>query len=149
MGLYSILNCRRLHKEQAMQEKPLSKLIIADDDDDILTIMRFALEDMNDVTIKYCHSGQETIKEALLLQPDMIILDVMMPHMDGITTFEMIRKIPSLEHIPCVFLTARVHGHEIERYRKLGAAEVIIKPFDALALPKTILDIWNRHQLSA
>lgn len=127
-----------------MAKKPLTKIIIVDDDTDILKILEFSLELMEGVTVKYCNSGQDGIKEALLLLPDLMVIDVMMPNMDGITMVQAMRLIPALAHVPVIFLTAKMQPEEIDHYHEIGVKEVITKPFDPLTLPDTLMTIWNK-----
>lgn len=129
-----------------MAIKELKKIIVTDDDEDILQITQVTLEIMQDVQIKYCHSGQETIQEALRFQPDLIILDVMMPDMDGLATLQVMHMMPALAQIPVVFMTARARKEEVEDYKKRGVIDVIIKPFDPLTLEETIRTIWQNYQ---
>lgn len=129
-----------------MIKKPLTKLLFIDDDNDILTIAKYCLESLSGVTVKYLSSGEETIQEALDFQPDLIILDVMMPKMDGVATINAMHLIPSIVHIPVVFITAKVQKEEIAQYFKLGVIDVITKPFDPLTLPSTIQNIWDKYQ---
>ena len=126
----------------------LTKIIIADDDEDILTIAKFCLEDLKGVDVKYCTSGEEAIQIALTSPPDMILLDVMMPKMDGIDTLKALRLIPKLSSIPVVFFTAKVQKNELNKFREIGCYDVIAKPFDPLTLSHTILGIWKKYQES-
>lgn len=96
--------------------------------------------------MKYLTSGEGAIREALTFQPDLIILDVMMPKMDGIDTLNAMHLLPSIAHIPVVFNTAKVQKEEIARYYKLGIVDVIIKPFDPLTLASSIQNIWDKYQ---
>ncbi|HLB53020.1 MAG TPA: response regulator [Chlamydiales bacterium] len=127
-----------------MNQKPLRKLLITDNDDDTLKILKYCLQTLKDIEIKYVTSGEETVKEALLWKPDLILLDVVMPKMDGITTMRVLRLLPSTAHIAVIFLTSRIEPTEIENYFKEGVLDVIIKPFDPLALASNIQVIWNR-----
>jgi CheY-like chemotaxis protein len=79
-------------------------------------------------------------------KPDIILLDVMMPDMDGIETFHRLREVPALEETPIVFMTAKAMPDEVKRYRAMGAAEVIAKPFDPMTLPDQLRKIWDRIQ---
>ncbi len=126
--------------------KALKKIILTDDEEDIITIARFSFEMMPDVQVKFCHSGQETIQEALSFLPDLILLDVMMPNMDGLSTLQALKLMPSLAPIPVVFLTARSRKEEIKEYKRLGAFDIIPKPFDPMTLPQTIATIWEAYQ---
>ena len=117
------------------------KILVVDDDTDILMIIRYCLKSASDFELKCVISGQEAISIAMEMEPDLIILDVMMPEMDGVATLKAMKLIPKLAHIPIIFLTAKVKKEEIEEYFRLGICEVIIKPFDPLSLPATLRKI--------
>lgn len=123
--------------------KTLSKLLVVDDDEDLLVIFKYCLVSLSDVEIKYAVSGEDAIRTALDFHPNLILLDVMMPRMDGISTLRVIKQLPSLSHIPVAFITAKAQEEEIIDYLNHGAIDVIVKPFDPLKLPDTILQIWN------
>ena len=89
-------------------------------------------------------SGAEGLERAASEQPDVILLDVMMPGMDGPTTLAELRAQPNTSNIPVIFITAKVEKHEVERYLALGAVGVISKPFDPLKLPREIQQILER-----
>jgi CheY-like chemotaxis protein len=125
--------------------KTLKKILFVDDDEDILTIAKFCLIGLTDISIKYVNSGEKAIQEALQFQPDLILLDVMMPKMDGVATYKAIRLLPTLSLIPIAFVTAKVQKEEIESYLKLGVVDVISKPFNPLTLPETVLQIWTSY----
>jgi CheY-like chemotaxis protein len=124
--------------------KPLNKLLVVDDDDDILSITRASLQSLKGVEVKYVSSGKAAIQEALLFQPDLILLDVMMPKMDGMATLTTLRKTTATAHIPVIFFTAKVQREEITSYLQAGAIDVITKPFNPLTLGTTILEIWEK-----
>lgn len=129
-----------------MKKAPLTKILFVDDDPDILSIAKYCLESLSNTTVKYVTSGEAAVKEALVFLPDLILLDVMMPKMDGMATVSTLRLIPSLTHAPIVFITAKVQSEELEHYLNLGILDVIIKPFDPLTLATTILNIWDKYQ---
>lgn len=129
-----------------MNKKPLTKILFVDDDLDILTIAKYCLESLSGTTVKYLSSGEETIQEALIFHPDLILLDVMMPKMDGIATVNAMRLLPGLAHIPVVFITAKVQSEELTNYYKLGILDVIVKPFDPFTLTNSIQNIWDKYQ---
>jgi CheY-like chemotaxis protein len=79
----------------------------------------------------------------------MILLDIMMPGMDGVQTFQHLRTMPDMCDVPVVFLTAKAQSHEVESYKALGAAAFISKPFDPITLPDQLRSIWKRLQSSA
>jgi two-component system, OmpR family, response regulator len=82
-------------------------------------------------------------------QPDLILLDVMMPELDGPSTFERLRESAATRHIPVIFMTAKAQTHELEKLRALGAAGVISKPFDPMALPAEIRAILAKAAAGA
>lgn len=92
-----------------------------------------------------CSSGAEAIDCVSDVRPDLLLLDVMMPGMDGPTTLRELRKLPHTEHTPAIYLTARVQPAEIEEYLAGGACAVIPKPFDPLKLPERIRQIWREN----
>lgn len=122
----------------------LKRILIVDDDEDVLTVAKYSLCDLEKVEITTATSGALAIKEALLNPPSLILLDLMMPEMDGQSTLKALRLIPTLSQIPVIFFTARVQPEQFESYKKQGAVDVIIKPFDPLTLPKVVKEIWDR-----
>jgi two-component system OmpR family response regulator len=125
-------------------DKELKKILYAEDEEDIRSIARIALEDIGGFTIKYCANGEEALMTAQTFIPDLLLLDVMMPGMDGPTTLKELRKNPKLSHIPAIFMTAKIQAEEINEYKALGALEVISKPFDPITLADQIKQIWSR-----
>lgn len=129
-----------------MVAQPLTKVLVVDDDDDTLVIARYSLKNLKDVEVKYASSGGAAVKEALRFQPDLILLDVMMPDMDGMATLKEIRSLTAISHIPVVFFTAKAQKEEIDSYIQAGVLDVIVKPFDPIHLGEVILKIWNKQQ---
>jgi CheY-like chemotaxis protein len=123
---------------------PLERILLVEDDPDIRTISLFALEAVDGVTVKACGSGAEALGEAPSFAPQLVLLDVMMPELDGPATLAGLRHLPGLERTPVVFMTAKVQPEEIVRYKALGAVDVIAKPFDATTLGEVVLSIWER-----
>ena len=113
-------------------------LLYVDDDDDIRAIIELAFDGDPRFKLTLCQSGQEALVTAQQDAPDAILLDVMMPGMDGPTTFQKLRKLPNLGDIPVLFLTAKIQPPELKALFDLGATDVITKPFDALSLPDHI-----------
>lgn len=124
--------------------RKLERLTYVEDEPDIRSIAEFALTEIGGFKLDACASGPEAIERAPDFKPDLIILDVMMPGMDGIETFKRLRAIPALAHTPIIFMTAKAMKHETDRYKALGAADVIPKPFDPITLPELIQKIWER-----
>jgi len=113
-----------------------------EDDPDIQTVTSLALGSFGGFDVRTCGSAQEAVAAAAEFRPDLILLDVMMPGMDGLEALTALRDMPATANVPVVFLTARVQPHEIERYRELGSLGVIPKPFEPTALADTIRAIW-------
>jgi len=117
------------------------KVLLVDDDTNIRMVAVMGLEDELDWEIQEACSGQEAIQLASTQKPDLILLDMMMPGMDGISTFGKLRELDTVKDTPIIFMTAKVQPEEIESYKILGARGVIIKPFDPITLAQEIQDI--------
>ena len=117
------------------------KVLLVDDDTNIRMVAVMGLEDELDWEIQEACSGQEAIQLASTQKPDLILLDMMMPGMDGISTFGKLRELDTVKDTPIIFMTAKVQQEEIESYKILGARGVIIKPFDPITLAQEIQDI--------
>jgi len=129
-----------------MSNQKLEKILIVDDDSDILEIVKLALSSVGNFSIEVCSSGKEALEKVGIAKPQLILLDVMMPDMDGPTTLRKIRENPELTDIPVIFLTAKVQKHEVEQLKKLGALDVISKPFDPMTLSETLSSIWSESK---
>jgi len=121
----------------------LQKILYAEDEPDIQSIAQMSLEMMGGYTLKVCNNGQEAVDAAEAFAPDLILLDVMMPTMDGPTALKTMRQNPALQEVPVIFMTAKVQNQEIEDYKAMGAIDVIAKPFDPMTLPETIKKLWE------
>ena len=128
-----------------METGSLQKIMMIEDDPDIQAVARLALETLGSFTVEACSRGQEALETAPVFGPDLILLDVMMPGMDGPTTLQRLRALPQTATVPVVFMTAKVMPHEIDHYKTLGALDVIRKPFDPMTLSATLTSIWNQH----
>jgi CheY-like chemotaxis protein len=122
---------------------PLTKILCIDDDADILEIVKVSLEVFGGFTLQTCLGGHDGIQQAAKWQPDLILTDVMMPEVDGLATFKLLRQNKATEKIPVMFMTARVERSQMAEYRALGAAAVIQKPFDVTKLSSEIRNLWN------
>lgn len=118
----------------------ITSVLLIDDEDDIREIGEFALSDVGGLTVAVASSGPEGVARAVSARPDVILLDVMMPLVDGPTTLQSLRANTMTADIPVIFLTARVGQAGRDRLLQLGALAVIAKPFD----PETIA-----HQVRA
>ena len=121
------------------------RILIIDDEDDIREVAALSLETVADWEVEVARSGAEGLAMAVASQPEAILLDVMMPGMDGPTTFRELRKNPATAHIPVLLLTAKVQNTDQRRFADLGVEAVLFKPFDPLTLSAQISQIlgWN------
>ena len=114
------------------------KILIIDDEDDIREVASLSLETVAGWEVIVASSGAQGMARAAEQQPDAILLDVMMPGMDGPTTFQKLRKNPATAGIPVLLLTAKVQGTDQRRFADLGVEAVLFKPFDPLTLSTQI-----------
>lgn len=121
----------------------LRRILFVEDDPDIRTVATMALEAVGGFSVLACDSGDRAVEEAAAFGPDLVLLDVTMPGLDGPATLKALRRLPELRETPIVFMTARVQTHEVTLYREMGAADVIAKPFDPMALSDTVRSIWS------
>ena len=122
----------------------LTRILHVEDDPSIQAVARLALEAIGGFQVLSCSSGQEALDQIQGFAPDFILLDVMMPGMDGPQTLEKLGERVDLGQIPVVFMTAKVQPAEIAHYRSLGARDVIIKPFDPMQLAAQVRQIWSQ-----
>lgn len=126
--------------------RELTRILYVEDDPDIQAIAMMVLETISGFTVEPCTCGTEALEKALAFKPDLILLDVMMPGMDGPETLKGLRGFAELESTPVVFMTAKVQPQEVQGYLSLGAVGVIAKPFDPMTLAQELRDIWARQQ---
>ena len=110
------------------------KILIIDDEDDIREVASLSLQTVAGWEVIVANSGAQGVARAAEQRPDAILLDVMMPGMDGPTTFRELRKNPATARIPVVLLTAKVQGTDQRRFADLGVEAILFKPFDPLTL---------------
>ena len=110
------------------------RLLYVDDEADIREIAAMSLELDPDLEVKSCASGEEAITAAPGFKPDLILLDMMMPDMDGPATLLRLRELPETAETPVVFVTARAQSKDVDQLVRLGAKGVIAKPFDPMKL---------------
>jgi two-component system OmpR family response regulator len=124
--------------------KPLSRILYVDDDASMRELVRESLASQADMSVVTCMSGFEALIIVGQLRPDLILLDVEMPRLDGMETLECLRAMELGHHTPVVFLAAGLSPPEIRLLQLAGAVDVIQLPFDAAALPQLIRSIWSR-----
>lgn len=127
---------------------PLRRIMLVEDDPDIRIVARLALVDLAGFELELCGSGREALDKAPAFAPDLILLDVMMPELDGPSTLRALRRDRALAATPVIFMTAKAQPEEVAEYRSLGALDVIVKPFDPMALGDQIRTIWSAHEAS-
>ncbi len=125
--------------------KKLSHILLVEDEQDIQTIAKMTLEMVGGFQVSLCNNGQEFIDNIEQINPDLIILDVMMPVVDGPTAFTQLQIDNRLNSCPVIFMTAKNQPHEVEALFALGESvvEVIAKPFEPVGLVDKINIIWN------
>ena len=116
----------------------MRRILIIDDEDDIREVAALSLEAIAGWNIVTASSGKEGMEVAAREKPDAIIMDVMMPEVDGPTTFGLMQQDPTIAQIPVILLTAKVQGVDQRRFANLGVTGVLIKPFDPLTLSQQI-----------
>jgi len=124
---------------------PVASILYVEDDPDIQTVAQIALEVVGGFTLKTCNSGLEALDAVKSgCEPDLLLLDVMMPNMDGPTTLAELRLLPATASTPVIFMTAKVQAGELAYYKSLGAIGVIAKPFDPMELSGQVRELWSR-----
>lgn len=126
-----------------MKDPSLRRILFVEDDPDIQTVAKMALEAIGGFTVLACGSGSEALTRLDEFAPDLVLLDVMMPGMDGPATLAALRQSQTGRELPVVFMTARVQAQEVAAYREMGAEDVIAKPFDPMMLSEQVLAIWR------
>ena len=124
--------------------KPLASVLYVDDEPDIREIAALALGLDGTIEVRTAGSGVEALAVARERAPDLMLLDVMMPDLDGPATLVRFRAEAALAAIPVVFVTAKTLPSELARFRDLGAADVISKPFDPMRLADQVRLVWER-----
>jgi two-component system, OmpR family, response regulator len=124
--------------------RELKRILYVEDEASIRTIAVTVLEALGGFSVIACGSGKQALEAAPVANADLILLDVMMPEMDGPATLIALRKIPQTALTPALFMTAKVQASEILQFKNLGAIDVIVKPFDPMTLPAQISEIWQR-----
>lgn len=127
-----------------MAEKKLEKILYVEDEPDIQAVAQIALEAVGGFDVTVCSSGQEALSVAQSYTPDLLLLDVMMPDMDGPATLKALRALSGFDVIPAMFMTGKSQPQEVADLKSLGVIDVIPKPFDAMTLAQSIRDSWCR-----
>lgn len=128
-----------------MAPPPLNRILMVEDEADIQAVARLALQAIGGFTVEICSSGSEAIEKAPTFASELLLLDVMMPGMNGPSTLKALRDLPQTATTPAIFMTAKVQPSEIAQYKAMGALDVIAKPFDPMTLSATINHIWAQY----
>jgi two-component system, OmpR family, response regulator len=126
-----------------MNRSELKTILYVDDEPDIREVVQMSLSLVEGLDVQTCESGERALQLLPQLRPDMLLLDVMMPGMDGPSTLMKLRTVPGLEKLPVIFMTAKAMPQEVARFRELGAVSVIAKPFDPIKLGNQVIAIWE------
>lgn len=125
--------------------KPLKSILYVEDDLHVRTTAKLVLEVLGKFEVRECSSGREALAAARDFMPDLILLDVMMPEIDGLATLEMLRRMPHLTEVPAMFVTGCTSEEDIRRYLQVGAIGVIPKPVIPLRLTGQLHSLWEQH----
>lgn len=127
----------------------LSHILYVDDDKDILQVAKLCLENIGGFEVTCVPKSTEAIEIIKAVTPDFVLLDVMMPELDGTALFQRLREDDKLNVIPVAFITACGLDEKMDRYLKLGAKGVIAKPFDPFLLCERVKQLWTPASGSA
>jgi two-component system OmpR family response regulator len=130
--------------EDLMPTSPLNRICYVEDDEDIQRIVRMSLERVGKMTVQVVGDPTQAIEAMKAFKPDLVMLDWMMPGMDGPTLFRKMRETPEVKHLPVVFITAKASSSEMDELRAMGAAGAISKPFSPKDLPDQLRSIWSK-----
>jgi len=126
-----------------MPAQPLNRVCYVEDDEDVQRIVRLSLEKVGKMTVEVVGDPMLAIERITAFKPELVMLDWMMPGMDGPTLFRKMRETPEVRDLPVVFITAKASQRELDELRKLGAAGMISKPFSPRDLPDQLRAIWH------
>ena len=126
-------------------EKMLKSILYVEDDLHVRTPAKLVLEVIGKFEVRDCSSGREALLAARDFHPDLIVLDVMMPDIDGVSTLGLLRRLPHLADTPALFVTGLTTPEDIARYAEAGAIGVIPKPVVPLRLTGQLHKLWDRR----
>ena len=127
-----------------MPDRPLTKICYVEDDEDIQRIVRMSLERIGKMTVEVVGDPMLAIEAMKKFSPDMVMLDWMMPGMDGPTLFRKMKEYPETAALPVVFITAKASQAELDDLVRMGAAGTISKPFNPKDLADQLRAIWAK-----
>ena len=118
-------------------------MLYVEDDCDIAEVTIMVLQDIGGFEVEHCYCGEKALERLSIFKPQLILMDVMMPGLDGPQTLQKLRQIPNGEDIPVIFITAKAQTHEQASYKEMGSLGVIIKPYEPTTLCAQIEALWN------
>ena len=127
-----------------MPDRPLNRICYVEDDEDIQRIVRVSLERIGKMTVEVVSDPMVAIGAITAFKPDLVMLDWMMPGMDGPTLFRKMKQLPEVSALPVVFITAKTTQRDMDELVALGAAATISKPFSPRDLPEQLRSIWAK-----
>jgi CheY-like chemotaxis protein len=128
-----------------MLDTDLSSILYVEDDLHVRTTAKLVLEVIGKFSVRECSSGREALIAAEDFNPDLIVLDVMMPELDGMATLKLLRTMPHLADTPALFVTALTAPADLARYMEAGAIGVIPKPLVPLRLAGQVQALWEQR----
>jgi CheY-like chemotaxis protein len=127
-----------------MPDRPLNRICYVEDDEDIQRIVRMSLERVGKMTVEVVGDPTLAIEAMTSFKPDLVMLDWMMPKMDGPAVFQQMKLRPETSALPVVFITAKAGQRDLDELMKMGAAATISKPFSPKDLPEQLRAIWKK-----
>ncbi|PZO35520.1 MAG: two-component system response regulator [Pseudanabaena frigida] len=118
-------------------------ILLIDDEPNLAEVISICLSSFKGWNVKVANSGKAGLSLVQTIQPDAILLDVMMPEMDGITVYQTLQKNPDTQNIPVIFLTAKVQESDLKKFTQLGVVGTIAKPFEPLNIADRIAQLLN------
>jgi CheY-like chemotaxis protein len=129
-----------------MASAELTRILHVEDEYDIQTVTKLSLETLGGFIVHTCSSGKEALEDIYTFNPYLMLLDVMMPGMDGLSVLKEIRQIERFQNTPIIFMTAKAQSKEIETYKSYsGVLGIIVKPFNAALLSEDIKNMWRDY----
>ena len=125
-----------------MPAQPLNRICYVEDDEDIQRIVRMSLERVGKMTVEVVGDPMVAIERITAFKPELVMLDWMMPGMDGPTLFRKMKESPETKDLPVVFITAKASQRELDELRAMGALGTISKPFSPKDLPEQLRALW-------
>jgi CheY-like chemotaxis protein len=125
--------------------RALQRVLHAEDDPDIQFLLQLTFETFSDFVYACYNNGEELLEALPAFKPDMVLLDMMMPKMNGLQTLAKLKADPLTQHLPVIFLTAKIQPEEVSHYELQGAFAILFKPFELALLPTKLERLWQRY----